>query len=383
MTTAALDRVPLVVEASPLGEPDYTGIQNVVLEIGTRLLAEERLDLRFQVGGRWVDTESVARCLAERSGRSLAPRLAGFPPAEAIRADLAAAGSLSRAAALYTALRPAAKVFPREGMLVYDLSMLLTPECHPAGSVALHTRDLAAQIACCDLLFCISEATARDLAWLFGVAPGRIRVALLGNNVDLAFSRRALELIGGREVEPYLLVLGSIEPRKNAPLVLAWLARHPEVLERYRVVFAGRQAWGERFGALVEARSLGGAVAAGRLVYMSYVDERLKATLLVGAAALLYPSLFEGFGLPLLEAMAVGTPVLSSVSTSMPEVVGECGYYFDPCSVESLDAALGRLEADAATGALAGMVDRARARAATFSYDATYRVIVDGLLEVR
>jgi glycosyltransferase involved in cell wall biosynthesis len=144
-------------------------------------------------------------------------------------------------------------------------------------------------------------------------------------------------------------------------------------------VFAGRQAWGESFGSLIERRSMAGAVASGRIAYMSYVDEKLKAALMTGALALLYPSIFEGFGLPLLEAMAVGTPVLTSASTSMPEVVGECGYYFDPCDVDSLHAAFGRLRTDRATGALGDVVARARERASLFSYDATYRVIVNGL----
>lgn len=372
-------RIPLLVEVSPLIEEHYTGIPNVVREICTRLLDEDGLDLRFEARGRWVDHATLRRCLDEWSGRSLGPRFPELRPAADIRSDLDASGALGRSVALYTALRPTRKVFARETMLVYDLSMLLAPECHPASSVELYTRGLGRQIACCDLVFCISDSTARDVAWIFGVPAERLRVALLGSNVDLTHAERVRAMIGERPVEPFLLVLGSIEPRKNTGLVLEWLSRHPEMLDRYRIVFAGRQAWGETFAAQIEARSMQGAVAAGRIVYMSYVDERLKAALLAGASALLYPSIFEGFGLPLLEAMAVGTPVLASVSTSMPEVVGDCGYDFDPCDVASLHAALGRLEADRRAGTLAGKVARARRRATQFSYDTTYRVIRDGL----
>ena len=124
-------------------------------------------------------------------------------------------------------------------------------------------------------------------------------------------------------------------------------------------------------------------MAAERIVFTSFVDEGFRTALLTGAAGLLYPSLYEGFGLPLLEAMAIGTPVLSSVSSSMPEVVGDCGYYFDPCSVASLHAAFVRFWADRDAGALQPLIARGQARARGFSYDATYQVIVEGLFPNR
>ena len=376
-------RTPLVVDVGPLRERFYTGIPNVIAELCARLLGEDWLDLYFDLDGRWIDNDSLRRCLAERSGASLADQPGRFGPAQAIRATLRDVGDMPRAVGLYTDHRPPRKLYPWEGKIVYDLSMILTPECHPAGSVTMYTADLAAQIACSNVLFCISEATARDLAWIYGVGPERLKVAPLGNNVDLTASDRMRALIGERPVEPFLLVLGSIEPRKNAALVLQWLSEHPDVLQQVRIVFAGRQAWGDSFASLIEARSLQGAVATGRIVFTSFVDEAFRTALLVGAAGLLYPSVFEGFGLPLLEAMATGTPVLSSVSSSMPEVVGDCGYYFDPCSVPSLHAAFVQLWSDRQSGGIGQRVARARQRASGFSYDATYQVIIEGLFPKR
>lgn len=374
------ERTPVVIEIGALREMYYTGIPNVIAEICARFLREEQLDLYFDLGGLWIDSDSLRTCLAERSGASLGPRLDTFRPAEAIRAALTAAGSMPRTVALYTDHRPPRKLFPREGKIIYDLSMVMAPECHPAESVRMYTSDLTEQIACSDVLFCISEATARELAWVYGVPKDRLRVALLGNNVDLAYAERMRTIIAGRAVEPFLLVLGSIEPRKNIVLILEWLSRHPKILGTARVVFAGRQAWGESFESLVDSKGLRNALQLGRIVFLGYVDEKLKAALLVGAAALVYPSIFEGFGLPLLEAMATGTPVLSSASTSMPEVVGDSGYYFDPYSVDSLNRAFRRLWADRASGALHDTVIRGRRRAARFSYDTTYQVIRTGLL---
>ena len=374
-----MTRTPLVVDIGPLRERFYTGIPNVVAELCVRLLREDWLDLYCDLDGRWVDNDSLRRCLGERSGASLAAEMGRFAPAGAIRDQLRATGVFPRAVGLYTDHRPPRKLYAREGKIVYDLSMVLLPECHPAGSVQMYTADLAGQIACSDVLFCISEATAHDLSWVYGVEPERLRVVSLGSDVDLAAVGRIRDRIGNRPVEPFLLVLGSVEPRKNAGLVLRWLSAHPEVLDEVRVVFAGRQAWGDTFASLLEACGLQEAAAKGRIVFTGFVDDAFRTALLAGAAGLLYPSVFEGFGLPLLEAMAAGTPVLSSVSSSMPEIVGDCGYDFDPCSVASLHAAFRRFWSDRASGAVGDLVARARQRAAGFSYDATYRVILDGL----
>jgi glycosyltransferase involved in cell wall biosynthesis len=376
-------RQPLVIDIGPLREQFYTGIPNVIAEICSRFLKEDWLDLYFDMDGRWIDNDSLRRCLEARSGASLMGQAERFEPAQAIRDSLRDAGAMPRTVGLYTDHRPPRKLYPREGKIVYDLSMILTPECHPPEAAGMYVLDLAEQIACSEVLFCISEATARDLAWIFGVGPDRLRVALLGNNVDLTAAAEMRARIGARPVEPFLLVLGSIEPRKNVVLVLQWLSEHPEVLDEVRIVFAGRQAWGQSFGSLVAERGLQGAMDAGRIVFTSFVDEKFRTALLVGAMGLIYPSVFEGFGLPLLEAMATGTPVLSSVSSSMPEVVGDCGYYFDPYSVASIHTAYRALCADRETGVVSDVVARARARAAGFSYDKTYEIIVEGLFGSR
>ena len=325
-------RKPLVVDIGPLRERFYTGIPSVIAEICARLLNEDWLDLYFDLDGRWIDNKSLQQCLIERSGTSLLDQPDQFAPAQAIRQLLRDTGAMADAVGLYTDHRPPRKMYPWEGKIVYDLSMILTPECHPAESVKMYTGDLAAQIACSDVLFCISEATARDLAWVFGIGRERLKVALLGNNVDLTASERMRSLIGMRQVEPFLLVLGSIEPRKNVALVLQWLCEHPDVLEKTRVVFAGRQAWGDSFASLIEARSLQAAVTSGRIIFTSFVDDRFRTALLVGATG---PA--------------------------------------------SLNAAFLRLWSDRERGAVKQRVALARLRAATFSYDATYRAILEGL----
>ena len=138
---------------------------------------------------------------------------------------------------------------------------------------------------------------------------------------------------------------------------------------------------GAKFAGLVQMFGLADEVEVGRIVHLHYVDEHTKAAMLLGASALIYPSVYEGFGLPVTEAMAVGTPVISSVSTSLPEVLGDEGYYFDPFSLPSLADALLRFEGDLSQGAVQDMKARAQQRAKLFSYDHTYQVVVEGLTE--
>jgi glycosyltransferase involved in cell wall biosynthesis len=149
-------------------------------------------------------------------------------------------------------------------------------------------------------------------------------------------------------------------------LVFDMLARHPALLDSHRFVFAGKMGWLEEQHALPPV--LGPARAAGRILFPGFVTEREKYLLLAGAEATLYPSLFEGFGLPVLESLSAGTPCVASWSSSIPEVGGDLCAYFDPLSAEDLHAALIRM---LARRAAEGEALRAacRAHAARFTWE--------------
>jgi glycosyltransferase involved in cell wall biosynthesis len=247
--------------------------------------------------------------------------------------------------------------------------------------VDYHSIGISQQVDLSDHMFCISEATARDLRWIFDVPRDKVTICLLGQSANGPAKKAAFELIGNKTVEPYLLMLGTIEPRKNIGLVLNWLSSNQDVLDDYRVVFAGRQGWGPSLQSQITRWELEGAAKSGRIIYMDYISEKQKNALLAGASALLYPSLFEGFGLPVLEAMGFGLPVLSTVSTSLPEVLGDTGYYFDPYSIASLDAAFRKYSNDRKNGNLQQVVAAARARAETFDYDKTYELVRERLAQ--
>ncbi len=164
--------------------------------------------------------------------------------------------------------------------------------------------------------------------------------------------------------EDYLLFVGSLEPRKNIGLVI-------EALERCRfdipLVLVGWEAWGEKRW-LEAARSKG---LEKRIFIVGYVDDETLARLYSGATALVYPSLYEGFGLPILEAMACGCPVICSNVSSMPEVAGDAARLIDPFDAEDLAAAIDEVIDSSAYRA--HLFQKGLRRAAAFSWTRTAR----------
>ncbi|URD60544.1 glycosyltransferase family 4 protein [Sphingomonas sp. KRR8] len=368
----------LVVDVSPLWELQFTGIANVVYEITKRLLpGAPHFDVRFSVFHRMIDHAIIEQCVRERSGQALR-HLFEDAGSLTMSVDMAAEHD-GPTAALFLHIKPERGKFDFEAQLYYDFSFLSVPECHHQDTIDYHLKALNEQVQSSDCIFTISQSVANDLGFYFAFPEERTTVALLGYHLDIPSTWEFVARFGSEPVEPYFICVGSIEPRKNVRLVLAWLARNPEMLQRFRFLFVGRDAWGESFAELVGEAGLANAVSAGRLLHVGYVNEAQKTALMMGARGLIYPSLFEGFGLPVLEAMALGIPVAASCTTSVPEVLGPDGIYFDPYSVESFNGAMTQLIGELGTDAGRERTLQLQRRAGRFSYDETYRVIMDRL----
>jgi glycosyltransferase involved in cell wall biosynthesis len=200
-----------------------------------------------------------------------------------------------------------------------------------------------------DHIIAVSENTRRDLVAAYGVPPERVTVIL--EAADPRFSPRSVEMVTAvRErygLPPrYLLFVGTIEPRKNlSRLLAAFEAIHADGLSDGLVV-VGRPGWlYDSFFAALEASPVRDAV-----VLPGYVADEDLPAIYTGAQALVFPSLYEGFGLPVLEAMACGTPVVASRASSIPEVGGDAALYFDPTSVGEMAEAMHAMLGDPTTG---------------------------------
>jgi len=193
-----------------------------------------------------------------------------------------------------------------------------------------------------DRIMADSLSTARDLAALYPESASRTRVvypghAALPGPLDPAL----LETL--RIDRPYVLFVGTLEPRKNlARLVEAYASLDRAIRDEFLLVIVGGKGWGGvDAGALVA-----NAGVSSQVRILGYVEDAELATLYAHARCLAMPSLYEGFGLPLVEAMAQGVPVLTSNRSSLPEVAGEAGHLVDPLDVSAIRAGLERLLKD-------------------------------------
>jgi len=226
---------------------------------------------------------------------------------------------------------------------VHDLAFAAMPEVVADGTLAGLQERLPETLHRAGRLIAVSDATAADLERLLGVS--RRRVHTVHEGLDPRF---AVAAGGGTPPTPpglperYLLFVSTLEPRKNVVGVLRAFRHLAEGGYPGNLVLVGR--WGWRTEPI--RAELASSPVAGRVVQLDYVERAELPVLYRRADALLFPSWLEGFGLPLLEAMACGTPVVTSDRSSMPEVAGDAALLVDPSDPEGIARAVEELLSD-------------------------------------
>lgn len=229
---------------------------------------------------------------------------------------------------------------------VHDLSVVRHPEWHPADRVRWYERSLLPSLPRSAHFITVSEFTRQEMIELLGVAPERITAIPLG--VRTEFAPRPAKAVRARLAErgwpaEYLLFVGTMEPRKNVPGLLAAYAHlPPELRRRFPLVIAGAGGWGMH----PLADEIAAAGLTGQVQILGYVADEDLGWLYAGARALVWPTFYEGFGLPPLECMATGTPVITTNVASLPEVVGDAGLLVDPHDTTALAEAMRRIAED-------------------------------------
>ena len=260
---------------------------------------------------------------------------------------------------------------------VNDFWERIHPEQQAWPNRMVNRRLIPRVMAAADLVVVPSAATARDAQALYAVPGGRLLVVPLGVDPTvfqpLSQERLAADLARLGVQPPYLLSLDVFNPRKNFSAVLEAVSRLPEQAGgALTVVGLGRP---RRTAGRVDVRGGGEALGLGaRLRLLGDVRAVDLVALYSGALALAYPSLYEGFSMPILEAMACGCPVVTSDSSSLPEVAGNAALLVDPTSVVKLAAAIARLATD--PDERARLAAAGSARAAGF----TWRRTAEGML---
>ena len=359
----AFDAIALL---SPL-----TGIGQYAHELATRLAADPRCQARFFYALGWSDEVRAAPLPA---ARTIFPWLRRFIPNSYVVSRYLQGRQFARGAKpgkfdVYHAPNFLSFEFPGPTVTtVHDLSWIRFPEAHPAERVRAMHRFFEPGLRRSSLILTDSLFVKQEIIDVFGIAADRIVPIPLG--VAPLFRPRAahetapLMQAHGLAHGSYFLAVGTLEPRKNLVAALRAYAQLPESTQRaFPLVLTGMKGWHSD----ELDREMAPLLASGRVRMTGYVAREDLATLIAGATALVYPSIYEGFGLPPLEAMACGVPTIVSNVSSLPEVVGDTGLLVEPHDHAALRDAMHRLaDAPELRAQLAG---RALARAAEFSWD--------------
>lgn len=218
-------------------------------------------------------------------------------------------------------------------LTVYDM---IHERCSDSFSVNDPTSHIKAEaIHRADHIFCISENTRRDLLEIHQLPEDRVTVTYLGYDALPQSELTAADLVG---TAPYLLHVGGRHGYKNFDGLLRAFAASSWLRGEVRLVCFGSIAFSRKELDLIAALGLSEL----KVIHLGGGDDRLAA-LYKGAAAFVYPSLYEGFGISPLEAMSLNCPVVCSNTSSIPEVVGGAGEYFNPLHIESIRAAIERV----------------------------------------
>jgi glycosyltransferase involved in cell wall biosynthesis len=253
---------------------------------------------------------------------------------------------------------------------IYDISFLIVPEYHIEANRQHCLEGTLDAVRYADCIVAISHSGKEDLVHYFDADPDKIVVTHLAAK-DI-FSPRGLEE-RDRVLEKYgipgdfIFTVGSFEPRKNiGTLVRAYMNLPERVKNHYSLVIAGGKGWmNSDIELLIESQDT------ARIRRIGYVDEQDLPSLYSAAAVFVYPSYYEGFGLPILEAMSCGAPVITSNTSSMPEIGGGAALYFDPTDVQQLNTLL--LEVTGDENLRNDLSRKGIKRAGEFSWDKTAR----------
>jgi len=369
-----------------------SGVGNYCLELLRALLEIDGLDVSgFAASTRRLDLEALGRPLARRH-LPVPTRvmyqvwsLLGMPAVDSML------GGVDVYHATNYFLPPVKRA--KRVLTIHDVAFKKHPELCSPKIVGPFSAKVAAFAREADAVIADSESTRTDTIKLLGVKPERVHTVRLA--VDWAFRpmpyEKAFEIVEKKYDirRPYLLFVGTIEPRKN---LLGLLKAFRQVRSQYphQLVIAGAKGWGfnevsnlaygDDWGVLGESLAIGELGVSGgvnrklqdklrQVIMTDYVEQMDMSALYRAADAFMFPSFYEGFGLPVLEAMACGCPVITANNSSLPEVGGDAAEYCDAHDVDSIADAMRRVLSSAELREQ--MTQRGFAQAAKFSWKQT------------
>lgn len=365
----SLDRVRIGINAVPILSP-LTGVGQYTY----RLISEMQQILPRKP---WLfygtDWDQEMRTAAAPGARGLNNAIKRFVPhphlvTRFLKQVRFSAGAQKHAIDLYH--EPAFLAYRFRGptvVTVHDLSWIRHPETHPDERLREMNRFMPGVIERASHILVDSEFVRQEVMSHYGVSADRVTTVLLG--VGQEFRPReerecsAVLARFGLQYGHYQLAVGTLEPRKNLSAVIAAFSMLPDVVRKqFPLVIVGMNGWGmESFSS-----GLTGMMSRGEVRMLGYVAQGELPVIYAGSQLLVYPSLYEGFGLPPLEAMACGVPVIASRRASLPEVVGDAGLMVEPQDTNAIAQNMRALIEDASLHAALSRAGRERAQMFTW-----------------
>jgi len=347
------------VDIRPFYEP-LTGIGWYLYHLLHELARREDIELYLFGDARTTDLGPHLHCELPENARLCVFDLRDAPKSRLARPLTAGAYVVWMAlvdcdvffAANYFLPRLMGAVARRRVITIHDLTYKRFPELLQKETLDSLERQMTREIALADAIVCVSESTRRDLLHFYQVDRHRVHTIHSG----IATPEQAAPLVG--LPRHYLLFVSTIEPRKNLGVLLD---AFDELRGEYdgSLVVAGRIGW--------KSEEIAQRLRATHVVHLDYVPPAELATAYARADVFVFPSIYEGFGFPMLEAMSLGVPVVAARSSSLPEIGGDAALYFDPRDPKELASQIRGVLRDEALRR--EMIARGRERAAQFRWD--------------
>jgi len=346
------------VDIRPFYEP-LTGIGWYLYFLLHEIAKHDDVELYLFGDARVTDLGPSLHAAIPLNARHCTFDLRGLPPSRLSRAFTAAAYVVWMKlidpdvmfGANYFLPRLHGAIARRRVITVHDLTYKRFPELLQKETLDNLDAHMPRELARADAVVCVSESTRRDLLAFYNVDPAR--VFAIHSGLGMSASPAPVDDLPSR----YLLFVSTIEPRKNLGVLLDAFARLGAGGYDGSLVIVGKIGW--------KSQEIAPRLREPGIVHLDYVDAARLATIYQRAEAFVFPSIYEGFGFPLLEAMASGVPTITAHSSSLPEIGGDATLYFD--DLDSLVAQLERVTRDAALRE--ELIARGRAQAAKFRWD--------------
>jgi glycosyltransferase involved in cell wall biosynthesis len=351
-------------EIAALGERHHTGIANVAKSLAREILGDTSAEPRFWFNRQRIPNRIVESVL-QLEGAPLLWWIAGRVASEPLEQEWE-----RKNIGIYPSHKFHRRFFRHETFIVHDLSALTMPQFHTPETVEWENGRVVPDILSSDLLVAVSRSTLLDVQKY--IPRARHIPAVVA---PLASCVTAVDR-GKFSPSPYILVLGTLEPRKNVEVIFELLRREPGWLNSFTFVFAGRWGWGDPAHVFLNKYGLEDFAVQGRIQFPGFVSDQDRDGLVSYAKCVVYPSKFEGFGLPVLEALAVGTPVVTGDGSSLREAGGTLATYVDVTSAADLGEGLRNAILDDSDAARNARI----AWASGFSWRRTYETIRDAAL---